>query len=88
MGKRTSYRFTVHQHRSRLIIGVSEQGITIKKVCAVGAGTLGDHDDAYKTEVIGRVASLQQIWNLRVRGYTEIAEGALKAYRQKRIEES
>jgi len=87
VGKRTSYRFTVHQHRSRLIIGVSEQGITIKKVCAGGAGTLGDHDDAYKTEVIGRVASLQQIWNLRVRGYTEIAEGALKVYRQKRIEQ-
>lgn len=88
MGKRTPYRFTVHGPRSRLIIAVSEQGITIKKVIAGGAGTFGDHDDAYKTEIIGRVANLQQIWNLRVRGYTEIAEGALKAYRQKRIEES
>ena len=88
MGKRKPYRFTVQQPRSHLIIVVSEEGIDIKKVCAVGFGKCGDHDDAYKTEVIGRVASLRQIWDLRVRGYTEIAEGALKAYRQKRLEES
>ena len=83
MEKRTPYRFKVQQPRSHLIIAVSEQGITIKKVCAVGSGTFGDHDDAYKTEVIGRVASLQQIWNLRVRGYTEIADGAYKAYKNR-----
>mgnify|MGYP006228731911 CR=1 FL=1 len=88
MEKRTPYRFKVQQPRSHLIIVVSDEGISITKVCAVGAGTFGNHDDAYKTEVIGRVASLLQIWNLRVRGYTEIAEGALRAYRQKRIEES
>ena len=86
--RRVPYRFTVEHPRSRLIIVVSDEGISIKKVCAVGCGTCGDHDDAYKTEVIGRVASLRQIWNLRVRGYTEIAEGALTTYRQKRIEES
>jgi len=86
--KRTPYRFKVQQPRSHLIIVVSDEGISITKVCAVGAGTCGNHDDAYKTEVIGRVASLLQIWNLRVRGFTEIAEGALRAYRQKRIEES
>ena len=86
--RRVPYRFKVQHPRSHLLIGVSDEGISIKKVCAVGCGTFGDHDDAYKTEVIGRVASLRQIWNLRVRGYTEIAEGALKAYRQKRIEES
>ena len=88
MGKTKPYRFTVQQPRSHLIIVVSDEGISIKKICAVGAGKCGDFDDAYKIEVIGRVASARQIWNLRMKGYTEIADGAQKAYGEKRLEES
>jgi hypothetical protein len=86
--KRLPYRFEVQLPRSHLIIVVSDEGISIKKICAVGAGKCGDFDDAYKIEVIGRVASARQIWNLRMKGYTEIADGAQKAYGEKRLEES
>ena len=60
---------------------ISDSGIRITAVCALGAGTVGE-DDAYKIDFIGRYASARQIWELRIKGYTEIADGAHKAYRK------
>ena len=59
---------------------ISDSGIRITAVCAVGAGTV-EEDNAYKIDFIGRYASASQIWELRIKGYTEIADGAYKAYK-------
>ena len=65
---------------------ISHSGIRITGVCALGAGTVGKGDDAYKVDFIGRYASASQIWELRIKGYTEIADGAYKAYKNRQDE--
>ena len=65
---------------------ISDSGIRITGVCALGAGTVGKGDDAYKVDFIGRYASASQIWELRIKGYTEIADGAYKAYKNRQDE--
>ena len=65
---------------------ISDSGISITGVCALGAGTVGKGDDAYKVDFIGRYASASQIWELRIKGYTEIADGAYKAYKNRQDE--
>ena len=64
---------------------ISDSGIRITGVCAVGAGTV-EEDDAYKIDFIGRYASASQLWKLRIKGYTEIADGAHKAYKNSQDE--
>ena len=80
---RKPYIFTANRYKSHLKISVSEEAVNITKVQSGGFGLLRRADDAYKAEIIGRVAELGDIWNLRIRGYTEIAEIAFKAYRKK-----
>ena len=66
---------------------ISDSGIRITAVCALGAGTVGEKgDDTYKIDFIGRYASASQIWELRIKGYTEIADGAYKAYKNRQDE--
>jgi len=66
---------------------ISDSGIRITAVCALGAGTVGEkRDDTYKIDFIGRYASASQIWGSRIKGYTEIADGAYKAYKNRQDE--
>ena len=77
--------FKVFLPRRHFCFSISDSGIRITAVCAVGAGTVGE-DDAYKIDFIGRYASASQLWELRIKGYTEIADGAYKAYKDSQDE--
>lgn len=80
---REAYRFKIQRYKSHLTVLVSEEGISITKVQACGFGQIGTFNDTDKARVIGRVASLEHILNLRIRGYTESADLAFKTYKEK-----
>ena len=78
--------FKMFLPRRHFCFSISDSGISITAVCALGAGTVEKGDDAYKVDFIGRYASASQIWELRLKGYTEIADGAYKAYKNSQDE--
>jgi hypothetical protein len=51
--------------------------------CALGGGEVGrGEDDEYKIDFIGRYACASQIWELRTKGYTEIADWAYETHKR------
>ena len=51
--------------------------------CALGGGEVGRREDGeYKIDFIDRYAYVSQIWELRTKGYTEIADWAYETHKR------